>query len=802
MRAWIASLLVVCASAALAAADDQATPPPAANRASRGIEEIVVTAQKKAENIQDVPISITALSGDFLKEAAIDDVNKLVHYTPNVYFQYNGPAGSAIFIRGFGTPFALSTLDPGVSLVLDELSIPRDIYMSDPLFDLERFEVLRGPQGTLFGKNTPAGLFNVTTARPTRDFTGTILTRIGGLDTHRFEAAVGGPLGPFGNFAQFRIAALESDGIEDVVNTKRPERDPDVEQKGGRFSLALQPLEGLDALLIGSRATTASPRTFTWQQRHLRPSSVQFLRQYDPRFEDDGFNHQLSQNAPGDVERTTDLIQLNLHQKLPDVGPVTDVEAVAILGKTGFDQSITSDVDMTPADIARILPSPFHYDQRSVELRLSGTAPGPFGWGRLEALLGGLLFDSEFATNATVVAGQDIVPWLLSAPGFETATRMQPPGGVGFQTVQQAAAAFGVTLPPTPNPLRGDGFHIVTSQDLTSKAVFGQLAWHLTDRWTLSFGARGNFEDKNASIVLTCFSPGVLCAANGAMPYTARPKRSESDFSPKITLQYLPCQNLSLFVTRAQGYKSGGFNNLSLDPAGIEVEPEKTTSWEIGAKGDLFDRSLFYGITLFNMDVDNLQLQNFVSTTIVLVRNAASARSRGIELEFRWQAPWEPFSIRGAGALTDAIFTKYPNAPAPRSSSSPNQDLSGKRLPYAPQRQLNATPEIRLPFPTPWLSYFGVSRLVFNTALDILYRGDLFLDGDLDPNTRQDDYVLLAGRLGIANADENLSFNVGVENLTNADVLTFTTDSSFFPGGYMGSQEFQRNYYFELRYRW
>src|SRR2546423_1710215 len=105
-------------SALAAAADVSAEPRVPQNRSPREIEEIVVTAQKKAESIQEVPISITALSGDFLKEAAIDDVNKLVHYTPNVYFQYNGPAGSAIFIRGFGTPFALSTLDPGVSLVL------------------------------------------------------------------------------------------------------------------------------------------------------------------------------------------------------------------------------------------------------------------------------------------------------------------------------------------------------------------------------------------------------------------------------------------------------------------------------------------------------------------------------------------------------------------------------------------------------------------------------------------------------------------------------------------------------------
>ncbi|MGH7806298.1 MAG: TonB-dependent receptor plug domain-containing protein, partial [Candidatus Binatia bacterium] len=187
MNALVAFVLFALASRPrIALAQETAAP--------RTIEEIVVTAQKKTESIQEVPMSISALTGDFLRSAAIDDVAEIARYTPNVYFQENGPAGSAIFIRGFGTPFALSTLDPGVSLVLDELSIPRDVYLSDPLFDLERFEILRGPQGTLFGKNTPAGLFNLTTKLPTQEWEGDISARIGGLDTHRIEAGVGGPL--------------------------------------------------------------------------------------------------------------------------------------------------------------------------------------------------------------------------------------------------------------------------------------------------------------------------------------------------------------------------------------------------------------------------------------------------------------------------------------------------------------------------------------------------------------------------------------------------------------------------------
>ena len=801
-RALVVSLTLVALVSRRVGADDSADPPAAETAPRRTIEEIVVSAQKKTESIQEVPISITALPGDFLKQAQIDDVAKLVHYTPNVYFQENGPAGSAIFIRGFGTPFALSTLDPGVSLVLDELSIPRDIYLSDPLYDLERFEVLRGPQGTLFGKNTPAGLFNVTSSRPTRDFTGDVSVRVGTLHEHRVEAAVGGPIGPFRDVAQFRLALLDLHGVDDVLNTKLNQDGLHLEQRGGRLSIALQPFDGFEALVIGSLARTDAIRNYLWQQRKMRPSFIQFLRQFDPKFEDNGFDHQMSQDGPGKTNRTTELIQSNLRQKIPDIGPLRDLEAVAILGHTGFNQGLESDADLTPASILILPDAKFVYDQNSIELRASGTAPAPMHWGELEFLFGGLLFDSKFSTATSALAGKDITAYLLSPAGFEFATGQPPPGGVGFQTVQQAAAAFGVTLPAVPNPLNGDGFHISAGQKLDSEALFGQLSWRPTERWALSFGARANYEHKTASIVLQCFQPGVLCVAAGGRSYTAHPHRNESDFSPKVTLQYFPFQNLSLFATRAQGYKSGGFNNLSLTPQGIEVEPENTVSWEVGAKGSLFDNTLSYGLTLFNMDVDNLQLQNFVSSTIVLVRNAASARSRGIELDFAWLTPWQPLSLRASGSVASAVFKSYPNAPAPRGSANPQQDLSGKRLPYAPERQLTATPELRFPIKAPSLPFIGARDLVLVSAVDVQYFGSLFLDGNLDPNVLQNDYVVLNSRLSLENADETLSVSIGVDNLLNDDVMTFSTASSFFPHAYMGSQLYQRTVSGGVRYRW
>ncbi|MGH7804235.1 MAG: TonB-dependent receptor, partial [Candidatus Binatia bacterium] len=395
------------------------------------IEEIVVTAQKREQAIQDVPISITALPGDFVAEAGIDNAHEIAKFTPNVNFATN-PCCPIIYIRGFGTSFNASSFDPTVGYAIDDLSISQSIYFADPLYDIERIEVLRGPQGTLFGKNTTGGLFNITTAAPTKEFTGFLTGRVGGLGVHRFEAALGGPLGSLGDWAQFRFAVLEAQEAGDVENTLLGTRQPRAAQQAARLKLALQPVDGLDVLFIASRMQTDA-RAFQFQQHELRDSSVQLLRRYDPAFDDDGLNHKNSVNRLTLTERDTDLIQGNLRYDLGDLGPLHDAEVVAVLGYTGFDASAPIDFDFSPADVAYFkTPAPILYDQSSAELRFSGVVPAPLAFGELELLAGALFFESSFVSDVPVVAGEDFEEFLLSAPGFELATGQPAVGGVGF----------------------------------------------------------------------------------------------------------------------------------------------------------------------------------------------------------------------------------------------------------------------------------------------------------------------------------------------------------------------------------
>ncbi|MGH7803426.1 MAG: TonB-dependent receptor, partial [Candidatus Binatia bacterium] len=444
----------------------------------------------------------------------------------------------------------------------------------------------------------------------------------------------------------------------------------------------------------------------------------------------------------------------------------------------------------------RKAPNSYLYDQKSIELRGGATIDAPFGFGEISFLVGGFLYESNLETFSPLTAGQDIEEYLLGPAGFELATGAPPVlGSAGFSTLGEVAAALG--LPPLPSVLAGDGSSFFLDQKTTSQAVFGNLAWRFLEQFELSLGGRLSFEKKEARIQNVCFDPGVLCAALMIQEFTRDETRDEEDFSPKVTLSWFPLDDLTLFATRAQGFKSGAYNNFSFTADTIEVDSEKAISWEVGGKGRTLDGSLSYALTLFWMEVEDLQLQNTLGA-LVQVRNAGSARTRGVEVDLQWLSPWEPLAIRGSGAYTDGEFLEFPNAPPVAGSSATAQNLEGRDMPFVPEWQMNLTPELRFPVPSP-IAYFS-DGLELIGALDFLYRSEFYLDSDLDPHTLEDDTVMLNARFGVATADGRLSLTLAVDNVTDADVLEYQTDSLLYPGGYVSMQEFQRTWGLTAKY--
>lgn len=763
--------LAVAASLGLAQEADQ----PGSTVPDREIEEIVVSAQRKVENIQDVPLSISSVSGAQIRDVGIDNVHQLAEFTPNVRFTTNACC-TTVFIRGFGTPFSGGAFDPSVGFAQDELAIPKEVYMSDPLYDIERFEVLRGPQGTLFGKNTPAGLFNITTVSPGKEFGGYVLGRLGEDSVHRVEGAFGGPIGE--KFS-FRLAGVDSRQAGDVRNTKLDLDEPATKQQAVRLKLGIKPTEALDILLIGSRAKTDS-RYFHIQSADFFDSTVEFLRQYDPSFEDDPFDHRDSMNfADHRTKRTTDLVQANVRYRPGNIGIWHDPEIVAIAGWTKYDQFLGFDVDYTPADVLNIQWTNWPYKQKSFELHGSGKLPGLFGVGETDFLIGGLFSRADFSTETPLTGGADMEAYLLS---------------LGFPDLATIAAIFGLPVPSSGAALNGDGVNFSFDQRTRSHGYFATVGWAFNERWKLTVGGRYTSEKKRANMGADCYELGFLCATVLAVTeYSDNRLRNESDFSPKVTLQFFPSKSLTLFASRSQGFKSGGFNNFSFSGTDLEVESEKAVSWELGAKGTLAHAFRYSG-TLFQTEMDDLQLQNSLAGAIVQVRNAAAARTRGFEFDFDWLTPWELLTLRGSGAFTDGKFTDYTDAPAIFGSGVSSQDLSGRRMPFVSKLQFNLSPELRLPLP--------IRNFELSLALDALYRSDFYLDSDLDPNTLQGDYVMVGARLGLAKSDGSLSLAVLVDNITDKNVLEYKVDSPIFPGGYATMQEFGRSVAIQARYNW
>ncbi|HKY90777.1 MAG TPA: TonB-dependent receptor [Nevskiaceae bacterium] len=769
---------------------DPAAPAPAPEAAPattrpRVIDEIVVTAQKKAENLQDVPISITVLTGEYLKEAGIDDMHELVQSTPNV--RYSVSVGT-VFIRGIGNPFGSSAFEPSVGLALDELSINNPIYMADPLYDLERFEVLRGPQGTLFGKNTPAGLFSLTTAKPSREWTGYAIGRTGELGVDRLEAAVGGPLA---DWLQVRVAGVNSNLEEDLENTRLDTKEPGARQRAGRVQVAIQPLDALDILLIGSRATTRS--MYLRSQNHaMQPDDVTFLRQYDAEFEDDGYDHQNSLDLDDPHRRTTKLAQSNIRLSLGDLGVVRNAAVVAVLGDTRLDDNTPYDGDLSPASIVYLPITNIRTHQRSGELRFSGDTAAPIGSGQIDFLAAALLFDADLDSDYKALAGEDFLEYLATPAAVQVFTGVRPPTGLGFGSLAAFAAAIGAP-PPVSDVVAGDGFEFLLDQNTRSHAFFGRVAWKFSEQWSASVGGRYSKERKKAHLQNLCFQAGLLCTGLGVDRFELDARRTEDDFSPRFTVEYAPVETLTLFATRSKGFKSGGYNNLSFTADAVEVEPERTVSWELGAKGRLFDGSVRYGATLFRMTIDDMQVQN-IRGTFLLVQNAAKARSQGLELDVQWLTPWEPLSVSGSAAFTDATYESYPNAPAIQGSGESSQDLSGERLSDVARFQCNVTPTLRLPL--------GSKGLELLAATDVLYRGGAYLTSDLDPRHRQDDYVLVDARLFLTTSSDRWSVGVAGKNLTDEKVAELIGGNSLFPGGSLVTEEFQRRFFVEARFNW
>jgi iron complex outermembrane receptor protein len=596
------------------------------------IEEIIVTSQKRQESLQEVPISIRAYTGEELEGLDLDEIMDLGVRTPNMAFSRAG-GEAQIYIRGIGTNIFGVGVDPSVGVHVDGVYLGRTHMALGQFLDVERIEILRGPQGTLYGRNTTGGAINILSRGPTEELEGYVSGLIGSFSRKEVTAAVGGPLG---DSAGFRLAAriAQDDGFTDDLDPagRNEIDDNDISQLRGMIDFA--PSDRVSVRLI------ADYSDFDSGNRAIRPldnlgaaealGSLPLGDHDETRNNLDSFHVWDSSGLTADVEwDMSDDVTLN-----------------AIVAWREYDSDFLFNTDGTEVDITR---SNFKYEseQFSTEIRLASNDDDAFQW-----ILGIYLLEEEkFGALGLVRAG--------GRPFFATV-----PGSTG-------------------------SFIIPEQNDTSAWAAFGEASWQLSDAWKFTLGLRFSDEEKDDFTTVGAVFDllGLESPADPLIFSTRNTSDSWNDFTPKVGLEYRPSDQVMWYATVSQGFKSGGFNAFD---ANASFDQEDVTALEVGAKSDLLDGRLRLNGAAFWYDYEDLQVSTFING-LTLTTNAAEATILGAEADITYLAA-DNLELNLGVSLLRAKYDAFTDRQGNNPDGSPRVlNLTDNRLPNAPEFKVNAS---------------------------------------------------------------------------------------------------------------
>jgi iron complex outermembrane receptor protein len=614
-------------------------------------DDIVVTAERRETKLQDTALSIAALSGNELRDRQITNPEALLQSLTNVQFAVN-KTQPKIAIRGVGLQnISVSGPESRIAFNLDGVYLARPEAIMGAFFDVQRIEILRGPQGTLYGRNATGGAINVITADPTDKLSGYLNLGYGNYNTLTAAGAISGPIGDKIS-ARLAFTFEDRDGYGRNITTGN--RVDNGRPRAVRLKVKFAPTDNFDITLssdymrqkanIGAYYYTG-PYTSGRVIPGIALGGVAttadraISSDYDPYVDDERYGFAMDVHGTlgsVDLRSITGYRVLNDYETRGDV----DVSSLPLSYATYFARS----------------------RQVSQEVRLSQKT-GAFEW-----LLGGYFFH-ENLTSA-------------NAQGL-------------------SAALFGPGAPISPirQGSTGGGF-----QETTAYAIFGQVRYDLSQHLTLSLGGRYGWETTrvNETNYLDLVDPfaGPFDVAKGIVPPGATgvtrqaDSRSSQAFTPKVTLEYRPRENFLAYATYSKGFKSGGYNLGSVQPS---FAPEKLTNYEAGIKASWLDRILQTNITVFHYDYRNLQVTTLTTINNItsnVTTNAGRAKVDGVEAELVLR-PIDSIKLEVNYAYLDARYVQY-------SALNPNKpqlgviSVAGNRLSQAPQNSLSAAAEYSL----------------------------------------------------------------------------------------------------------
>lgn len=671
---------------------------------ARKLEEVVVSATKREAGMQDVPIAITAISGEELERRNILSATDLEKFTPGLRLPQQDASRTFVRIRGVGSRKFDIGSEGSVGIFVDEIYIPRFSSADLGFFDAARVEVLKGPQGTLLGRNTAAGAISVTNRRPGAESEAFVDVGISNEDSYLLRGAVSGPVSDTVAM-RASLARVERGGMQQNTVTGTTD---DRTSTLGRLQASWEATDSVNVL-----------GTLQYAKREQAA-----MLQKNTAIGDDGVISPLF-GTPGVVYTVDDDLR---DYPMTEDGEFTGesllgslrvekfVGGVSIISITGYqhtEDDIFEDFDAALPAIGTS-STDTESDTWSQEFRVVA-----------DNFLGGLFLYHDSADSEG-----------------------------GFFWHEDSLQAF-----LSGEPLSSDVG--LVEVETTSWAVFGEYRFDLADAWALTVGGRYSFDEKDFSYEGQTSLVGLPAVF---APFAVEGTENWDSFDPKIALTWEPREDFLAYLTYSEGYKSGGVQFTAINEALARelFDPEELSSYELGVKSELLDKTLRLNASLFYYEYEDLQVQRVDSALtggvpVAFTDNAARSNINGLEVEAFWLLPYG-FATRLGYAYLDATYDEY--------MGTAGEDFSGNALPVSPEHTVMFSLDYRAAVGDGWQVAAGT---------DWTWVDDHNFDVNDDPATAQDDYVLGSVTLGFMPTSEQWSLQAFVQNVTDKEYFSQRT---------------------------
>jgi iron complex outermembrane receptor protein len=744
------------------------------------LDDVVISSRRRQESAQEVPIPISVIGGTRAEDAGAFNVNRLKELVPTVQLYASNARNTTLNIRGLGSTFGLTNdgIDPGVGFYVDGVYYARPAATALDFIDIERVEVLRGPQGTLFGKNTTAGAFNITTRAATFDPGASFEVSYGNLGYIQAKASVTGGLTKK-LAARVSFTGTQRNGTFHNVHTQLPIND--INNIGVRGQLLYTPSDKVNITLIGD-ISDQKPTGYGWPVAGVVPTKRAAYRQFDAIIKDLGyqlpyksaFERKLDLDTPSKADNQMGGVSLNADIKIGN-GTLTSTSAWRYWKWVPL-----NDRDYIGLPVFTISSGNSKHDQLSQELRYSGKV-------------------SEKISGVVGVFGlwQD-----LNSDPVQT----EEAGSAQWRFAQSSTSE----LWKTPGLFENFGIRTTNRIKSTSLAVFAQADWAITSKLHVLPGVRYNYDKKvvdynrQAYGGLQTTDAALLALKNGIYSNQSfNTNYAEGNFSGQVSLQYKASNRLNAYGTYSIGYKPIGVNVGGLPTANgqvlidlAKVKPEYVEHKEFGIKTKPTSNSVL-NLTLYRSDIDDFQTQVQTPEPGVnrgYLANAEKVRVQGAEIDgnIRFGA----FTFNAAVAYTDGEYVKFTNAPVPLEEvggSAAFKDISGGRLPGVSKWSGSAGGEAVAKG-----TLLGLKGNYF-VGVDVFYRSEFSSSPSPSEYLNIDGYSLTNGRLGFR-ASNGISAFLWGRNLFNKDYYEQLLAAPGSYGQYAGIVGDQRTYGVTLRY--